>query len=390
MKFDTVMIAGGGIGGLCAAIALHQRGINARVYEAVPQVKPVGAGILLAPNALTILARLGLEQEALRCGLRLDELGVDCFGILDAQGRMLLPGFALQQMRQQFGYGLVALARAELHALLLAALPDGAVVLGKRIQQLRESATAVMLSFDDGSTVQETVLIGADGLRSVVRQHLFPQVSPQYSGQTSYRGMLDWPLAKLGEVPCAEIWGAQLRVGYTPVSATRVYWYATRLAPQGEATVDMAQTKIALLERAADMPELVQQLIAATPDDLVLRTDISDLPKLPSWHRGRIVLLGDAAHAMTPNLGQGGCQAIEDGYALAQCLARATTLEDGFVAFERVRKARADQVVATARQLGSIVHLGANWQRSLRNTALRMLPTRLLGRQTSTIYVVGY
>lgn len=386
---NEILVAGGGIGGLCAAIALHQRGLPVRVYEAVAQARPVGAGILLAPNALEILARLGLEQEATRRGILLDSLGAQNFGIVDTRGRMLVPGFDLVQMRREFGRGLVALTRAELHALLMAALPSEVLVFGKRIQQIEERNETVHLQFENGSTAQGDLLLGADGLRSAVRRHLFPAVQTQYSGQTSYRGLLDITVSELGALPCAEVWGAQIRFGYTPVSSSRAYWYATRLAATGEAPLPPVEMKARLLAQVGDLPEVVTRLITRTPDAALIQTDMHELPKLPAWHRGRICLIGDAAHAMTPNLGQGGCQAIEDGYAIALCLAEAQSHEEAFVRFEQLRKARAEQVAATARQIGRMVHLSP-WQQKLRDGMLRALPMQRLARQGTAFYQVRY
>ena len=386
---NNILVAGGGIGGLCAAIALHQRGLPVRVYEAVAQAKPVGAGILLAPNALEILARLGLEQGAIQRGILLDSLGAQNFGIVDTRGRMLVPGFDLVQMRREFGRGLVALTRAELHALLMAALPSDVLTFGKRIQQIEERNEKVYLNFEDGSTTHGDILLGADGLRSVVRRHLFPDIQTQYSGQTSYRGLLDIAVSELGALPCAEVWGSKIRFGYTPVSSSRAYWYATRLAPAGETPLPPAEMKAQLLAQVSDLPAVVSRLVTRTPDAALIQTDMHELPKLPAWHRGRIGLIGDAAHAMTPNLGQGGCQAIEDGYAIALCLAEAQSHEDAFVRFEQLRKARAEQVAATARQLGRMVHLRP-WQQTLRNGVLRVLPMQRLARQGTAFYRVGY
>ncbi len=388
MIAGNILITGGGIGGLFAALALRKHGIESTVFEASPVLEAAGAGILMAPNALAQFARVdpALIDQLRACGCDLASLRNPKFGITDGHGRPLLAGFDAHQLQQRYGHGLIAIARSELHALLLRQLPAGALITGKRLATFSEHADDVTAHFADGSAAHGAILVAAEGLGSPARKQLFPHIAPRYSGQTSYRALVPFETHALDPLPAAELWGSQLRFGFTPVGRGQVYWFSTRPAVQGQRD-DAPEHAIAhLLRLARDMHPNVAALLQATPPARLLRTDISDLPALPAWHCGRVVLLGDAAHATTPNLGQGGCQAIEDGWTLAAQLAAHASHLPAFAEYQRLRKPKAERVTQTSRQLGGLVHLPNAPLRMLRNTALRMLPASLGARQSSWIY----
>ncbi len=387
---QPITIIGGGIGGLCLAIGLQQRQIPVQIYEAAPVLRPVGAGILLAPNAMNLLERWGLAEAVRQRGLCLSALGGSEFGIVDAQGRSLLPGFDLKLMRERFGQELLTISRAALQQTLLEALPADCVQLCKRLVGLQQTAEAVEAKFADGSTIQTACLIGADGLRSAVREQIFPKQRLRYSGQTSHRALVQLDYRELGQPVAAEIWGQQLRFGYTPVGQDLVYWYATSLAAQGQRDASPAAARETLLAQGHDLPAIAKMLIERTSDEALLRTDISDLSHLKTWYQGRIGLLGDAAHATTPNLGQGGCQAIEDAWVLAEMLARYEQPQLAFLHYQKRRMPKAQAIVDTSWRVGSLVHLSHSWQQQLRNRILRLLPRSLGQRQTNFIYALNF
>ena len=376
MKHD-VLIIGGGIGGLCSALALQQHGIRARVFESAAAVRAVGAGIIVAPNGMTVLDRLGLAEQVRARSVELDQLA-----LTDAQGRplMAVPGSA--ELKARFRFGLHGILRAQLYGTLLDALQPGSVIAGKQLVSFREEGAGMCAQFSDGSDARGSLLLGADGINSVVRNQLFPEVKKRYSGQTSHRGVANYAL----EATAREGWGAQLRVGIVAVSPTQTYWYTTYPAAAGERDLAMPE----LLARMGDFDPQLQAVVNATPTRAVVRTDIWDLPPLPVWYHGRVCLLGDAAHATTPNMGQGGNQALEDAWVLADQLARETDPAAAFGAFTRIRKSRADAVVRRSRQLGSMVHLPAAWQRNLRNGFLRALPAAMMRAQGSWVYEMNH
>ncbi len=224
---------------------------------------------------------------------------------------------------------------------------------------------------------------------SAVRQQLFPEAQLRYSGQSSCRAIVESPLPSTLERRGWEVWGNGCRFGVSSVGHGEVYSYATFDAPQSGQ--DAPSERVAWLRQmVADFPAPLPELVAATPEERILRTDMYDLRPLPAWHRGRVALLGDAAHATTPNLGQGGAQAIEDAYVSAENLATQATVEAAFTAYERIRRGKADHVVSRSRQLGKVVHIGNPVIRRLRNTLLRNIPASLNQRQLDTLYTLNY
>jgi 2-polyprenyl-6-methoxyphenol hydroxylase-like FAD-dependent oxidoreductase len=383
-----VLIVGGGIGGLTAAIALRQKGIDAHVYEQAAALEPVGAGILVPPNAMQILARLGLA-DAVRAG----GVEIERAEIRDHRGRRLQT-IDLADAARRHGAPIVALHRARLHATLLAHLPDDAVHLGARCIDVAHRgdgvAGSVDVRFEDGRTASGAVVVGADGVHSVVRESVAARARPRYSGQTAYRGLARFRLPDAYRACGAEVWAPGRRVGFATIGEDAVYWFATFDAPpttgRGEAPD--------LVARLADFDAPIPDLVAATDARCVLRTDLYDLAPLATWHAGRIVLLGDAAHASTPNLGQGGAQAIEDAWVLADRLAAAPDgsaheIERALAAYERRRAPKADLVVRQSRRIGHMAHLANPVGRELRNALMRLTPAAAMRRQIDRIYTVG-
>jgi 2-polyprenyl-6-methoxyphenol hydroxylase-like FAD-dependent oxidoreductase len=260
-------------------------------------------------------------------------------------------------------------------------LPADAFVGGKALTRVDDDGAHVTAHFEDGTRAEGDLLIGAEGIGSTVRRQLFPHIRPRYSGQTSYRGIAD-----IATSLSCEAWGDRVRVGSVPVNATQTYWYSTQPAPEhgGDASKENALRD--LLAATVDFAAPLRAVIAATAPDRLLRTDIADLPPLPTWHQGRVALLGDAAHATTPNLGQGGNQALEDALALADALAAHPDHRAAFEAYQRARKPRAEMIVARSRQLGGMVHLPASWMHAARNALLRAMPASIGRRQNMTIF----
>jgi 2-polyprenyl-6-methoxyphenol hydroxylase-like FAD-dependent oxidoreductase len=226
-------------------------------------------------------------------------------------------------------------------------------------------------------------VIGADGIGSAVRRRLFPEVVPRPAGQIAWRAVVTAPERSAASRVGYEIWGAEGRVGWAPVGGGQIYWFAVVDADR----VDAGQDRGVLLRAlTAAFPPPVPELIGSTPAEALIETELRDLPPMPSWHRGRIVLLGDAAHATTPNLGQGGAQAIEDGYALAGALATCARPEDAFSAYQAARKPTADLITHRSRWFGRVAHLRNPVAIRVRDAALRLLPESAARSQVARIY----
>lgn len=366
-----IAIIGGGICGLTTAIALENRGFEPTVYESTETYRPVGAGILLQTNALSVLDSVGLADRIEDSGA---EIGAVPFRSPDGSR---LFGFDLAFERGQFGHGFVAIHRATLQELLLDEL-ETTVRTGMECVSITDPETPTV-TFSDGSTVSPDCVIGADGIGSAVRTEICPTTEPRSADTIAYRGLA--PAADLpdGVDPGFEVWGEGSFVGCSPLGDGRVYWYVTAtdpVAPNGT-PVDR---KSALEQRFDDYPEPVPQLIASTAADGIIVTPLADLAPLDRWSTGAVTLAGDAAHAMLPFVGQGAAQGIEDAAVLAAVLDAHETPAAGFREYEQCRKSRAEGFVAASRRLGRLAAVDSVVGWRLRNLTVRLVPSRLSRR----------
>eukprot|EP00913_Durusdinium_trenchii_P008790 g8256.t1 len=340
-------IADTGIGGLTAAAALLRQGFRVRVLETVDEFRPVGAGITIQMNAMQALREIGLSDAVAQSGNVLNHLAIRF-----SSGKSIVRS-DMHAPARKYGVPFVAIHRAQLQQVLAAAAGHENIVFGFRVQEIAEEGERIVVKSTDGRLEQGDLLIGADGIRSRVRAHLWGDEPLRYSGYTSWRGVTETQ----GRIPideAVEAWGGKSVFGMMPFSSTRLYWFATdRIAADGKDAADPRETILALV---GDWCEPVRSLVESTPPEAILRTDIYDRPPRFPWGRGRITLLGDAAHAMTPNLGQGGGQAIEDGVILARILGRAESVADGLRAYERRRRSRTDHIVNTSFKMSALAH----------------------------------
>jgi len=379
-----IIVIGGGIGGLTTGVALQQRGFEVRIYESAPQLEPVGKGIWVPTNAMLVLDRLGLGDQVAARGIPLDRVEIHDrrHGVLQAVD--------MQRICQQFGRTTVSIRRSVLQFVLAAAIPEETIHLGKRCVGVAQDGQRVVAQFADGSEAAGDIVIGADGIRSVVRRAVAPDAALRYTGQTCYLGIAHVRLPSALARTVQEVWGGAARIGFSAVDAERVYWFAPITAAAGGVGRADSSVVDALASRYANFPEPIPEIIQHTPEDDVLRVDLHDLRPLKHWWNGRIALVGDAAHAMTPNLGQGGAQAIEDAYVIAESLAQAKTPQEAFANYVRVRQAKAQRIARTAWWLGQLAHLEARWARTLRNWAFGATPERIKRRQLADIYSLSY
>lgn len=373
-----VIIIGGGIGGLAVAIALRQANIDAVVFERAGAYREVGAGLTLWPNAVNALRKIGL-------GDKLDRLAVPQLsgGIRTWRGDVLL-ATSVDEVEQRFGAPPVVVHRAELLALLNGALKPDEPCFNAPLTRFAQDSRGIEATFADGSTADADLLIGADGLHSVVRAQLWGRAAPRYAGYTAWRAVVPYDTAQLPDGIGGETWGCGARFGIVPMSDQRVYWFATLNAPEGQRNgVGGHKQELTELFRGWHAP--ISDIIAATDDAAILRNDIYDRPPLRRWSAGRVTLLGDAAHPMTPNLGQGACQAIEDAVVLANCLRNCGDPAAGLHAYEAARRARTNRVVAQSRRIGQV----GQWQHRLacraRDALMRRVPSSVQMRQLEWI-----
>ncbi len=344
------VVVGGGIGGTAAALALARAGIDVRVCEQARQLTEVGAGVSLAPNGLRMLERLGVGEGIARLGARHVSTQLR---LSDGQRARHEPHQFAQAGRN------VGIHRADLLALLAEQLPPGTVRTGHRCTGFSQDAGRATASFANGTTVTADVVIGADGIHSVLQGFVVEPAEPVFSGVVAYRGLVP----RLDEYPADTM---RMWVGETkhflvfPVRAGRLLNYVgfvpsgTSVRESWSATGDPA----ALAEHFAGWDPVIGQVIAAIsrPGGSGFQWGMYDRAPLPRWSSGRLTLLGDAAHPMLPHLGQGVNQALEDAVALATLLAACASSADvprALAAYEKLRRDRTARVQLGSRRNGA-------------------------------------
>ena len=371
------IVIGGGIGGLTGAIALHRAGIEAHVYERSPILREVGAGISLWANAIHVLDELGLAN-AIRPHV-LSELHA---GLRTWRGTVLSSA-ASSELTKGFAVPIAVMHRADLLAVLAGQVSTNHLHLNYECTGFVQDAEGVTARFTNGEVVRGDLLIGADGLHSAIRAQIFGDHPPRYAGYPAWRAIVRTTHPRI--VPC-ESWGPGQRFGIIPLGDGRVYWYATKNLREGDRDAP-GQAKRNLMQLFRGWHDPVEALIEATDESAILRNEIYDRDPLPRWSENRVTLLGDAAHPMTPNLGQGGCQAIEDAVVLAACLANCDQVESALRRYQDRRIPRTSAIVLQSCRVG-VIGQWENWFLcSVRNAAIRAVPSRIKARQIASVAV---
>jgi 2-polyprenyl-6-methoxyphenol hydroxylase-like FAD-dependent oxidoreductase len=362
-----VLIAGGGIGGLTLAIALRLAGADVEILEQAPELTPLGAGLLVQANAMLALRSIGLDQAVESRGKVIRRTR-----ILREDG-LVLSDLDMTWLSAEIGAPTVAIHRARLQAALLAELGGARLSTAARVVGYDDRGDEVTARLEGGAEISGALLVGADGLRSTVRRQLVGDGAPRYAGYTSWRGIA--PLEVGSDGLAIEMWGKGLRFGMAGVGHGETYWFAVANAPEGERDDDSLAV---VRDRFHGFGADVRKLLAATPGERVFRTDIHDRDPTAGWWRGRVALLGDAAHPTTPNLGQGGCMAIEDAVVLADALAAEPSPEGAFHRYESQRFVRTRWLVEESRRFGRIAQAASPFAVWARDLAVRLTPRRVL------------
>jgi salicylate hydroxylase len=343
-----VAVVGGGIGGLFAANALVAQGLRVRVYEQAPAIGEIGAGVFLTPNSVRHLKRIGLEPAVQKWGAR---VGGDS-RYFRHDGAPIAP----VQVTDSSGWNATfGMHRADLVEMLADTLPAGVLHAGHRCIAFEQDASMARVSFASGASAEADIVIGADGIHSELRPHVFAASEPVFSGSVAYRGLVphqripDWPTDRW------QMWLGQGRHFLAfPVRGGKLINYVG-FVPSDE---EMKESWTApgdpevLRQAFTGWDPRIHQLLNEV--QLTFRWALYDREPLPTWTRQRLSLLGDAAHPMLPHLGQGANQSIEDGMALATILARAdrASAPQALLAYERLRRDRVAQVQRGARENG--------------------------------------
>jgi 2-polyprenyl-6-methoxyphenol hydroxylase-like FAD-dependent oxidoreductase len=338
------MIVGAGIGGLTAAVALHRAGREVVVFERMDALREVGAGFTMNSNAVTAIRELGLDKRVEEAGAELKR-----FVHHSRRGRVIAE-WPTEQISRNVGAPIVGISRPGVQAILVDALGDGVEIrYDHECVGLEQDGSGVTARFANGSEERGALLVGADGGRSTVRP-LFDPTERRYSGYTTWLASAEF--TDFPEATHAQWYGPRTILGAHPIGGGRTYWYAGWTTPPDGSDAD---AKRAVLDLFGDWAAPVPALLRATDPRDLARSDIYDLPRRETWGRGRVTLLGDAAHSMVPALGQGACQAIEDAVVLGRLLGGSEDDPAALKEYERKRIARTAPIVKRARMQGKLM-----------------------------------
>jgi 2-polyprenyl-6-methoxyphenol hydroxylase-like FAD-dependent oxidoreductase len=375
----TAIVAGGGIAGTVAALALHRAGLTPVVHEAHPSgADERGAFVTVAVNGLEALRALGLDPaEVLAAGFP-----TPAMELRNSAGKRLaelpLGGPPAD------GVSTTTIRRADFYLALRAAAERRGITIayGKRLTTATTDADGVTAEFEDGSTRRGDLLVGADGLHSRTRRALDPAApEPRYLGLLNAGGFTAGPVAGAPEPGVMQMaFGRRAFFGWASAPDGSVWWFANPPAkrPVERGEWSPARWKAHLIELFADDEIPAAALIAAS-DEIVGPWNTWDFPRVPVWRNDRVVLVGDAAHAVSPSSGQGASMAIEDAVTLGRCLATIPEIPDAFAEYERLRRGRVEKVVAYGRRNGSTKAAGPVG--AMLRDALLPLVMRLLYRK---------
>lgn len=358
-------IIGAGVAGLAAAIGLQKQALSFQLFEQAPHIKGIGAGFGLAANAMQALTHLGISDEVEKLGQHLNS-----YQIRDQYGHILVAP-KTDTISHNYKQGNFAIHRADLHRFLLSQVYPTHIQLGKRAIRVQQHENCVTIHFADGSLHVSKYLLVADGVKSPIRQQLVPSSAARYAGYTCWRATINNSAIQLQTG--SETWGKLGRFGMTPLVQDRIYWYACVNAKENDQKYKN-YTISDLLNHFGSYHAPIPQILAQTKDEDLLWNDIVDIVPLKHLAYGNILLLGDAGHATTPNLGQGACQALEDVAVLMEELETKKEVSLAFVSFEKRRLARTKYIINTSRSIGEIAQWDNATLIATRNTILKILP----------------
>lgn len=377
-------IIGGGIGGLSLAVALQQKGVTVTVYEQAPLFKPLGAGLALAANAMLALKHIGLDEEIMEAAHVIGKVSIK-----DQTGKTLTSTDSRRVTKKYGVTGNFTIHRADLHHILVKQLQPGTIKTGKQCTHVEQKHELVTLHFADGSIVDVRAVIACDGIHSPIRKQFLPSSKPRYAGYTCWRGVIDDPHHNFSYEETSETWGPGKRFGIVPLSNNRIYWFACMNAPVQSEAMKRFTTKD-LINAFSDFHDPIPTLINYTNNDQLIWGDIVDVAPIKQFAFKNIVLMGDAAHATTPNMGQGACMALEDAAMLASYLLKYKEPEIAFRTFEQMRMARTTKIVNNSYSIGKLAQLENFWLIQLRNLALQMTPASIAEKQIKFLYDISF
>ncbi len=373
----TVDIIGAGIGGLTTAIALEKKGFKTRVFEQAESIKPVGAGIILANNAMQVFEKLGLREIIEENGNAISSLNITKATL------KTLSTVDLSYFEKKFKAKNIAIHRGVLQQILIDQLSPSSLILNHKLNKITKNPNGYSLEFQNGKKNQSSILIAADGLNSVVRQNLFPNNTIRNAHQICWRGITEYNLPQKYQHELNEAWGKSERFGFVQIAKNKVYWYALKSFKKNKDEFNVKNID----SYFSEYNTLIKDIISSSKKEQINTAEISDLKPTDTWYKESICLIGDAAHATTPNMGQGACQAIEDAYILSECLKKYDT-SNAFKEFQKNRLPKAHQVVKSSWMIGKMAHLSNPILIGIRNQMIQLVPSSMNRKKMEQIFQI--
>ncbi len=364
----SISIIGGGIGGLTLGNVLKQQNIDFKIYESAPEIKPVGAGIAMAGNAMQIFDKLGLKEKIENAGTKMHAL------IITDEKLKTISKTDVLKLERQYKVCNIAIHRADLQRILSENISEN-IILNKRLSKI-EKKENYHLVFEDKTKIESEIVFGADGVKSLVRNQILKSGKIRNAKQKCWRGIINTEIPEKYSHNAYEMWGKGKRFGFVKIRKNTLYWYALVNEKLYSDDIDLSET---FTEFHPDILEMISK----TSKENIILNDIIDIKPMNNWSSENLCLIGDAAHATTPNMGQGGCQAVEDAYVIGKLLQTEKDWNQVFRQFENIRKEKVHHIVNTSWMLGKV----AQWENftGLRNFIFRKMPERINQKQMEGI-----
>lgn len=357
---NEISIIGGGIGGLTLGNILKQQNIDFTLYESAAEIKPVGSGIMMAINAMQIFDRLGLKEKIEQAGNKIHGIS-----ITDEKLKRISKTNVLE-LEKKYNSCNVAIHRADLQKILAENIGYENIQLNHALNKIQKKENYI-LHFENGTEIESKIVLGADGIHSKVRNQIFGTGKIRNTQQLCWRGLAEFDLPENFHHEAIEAWGKGKRFGFVRMTDRKIYWYAV-------INKNIHQIENQLAENFYGFHPLILEIMEKTLSENIIFNEIIDLAPIPKWHTNHLCLIGDAAHATTPNLGQGACQSIEDAYVIGKLLENHRSFNEVFENFQKTRRKKVNYVVDTSWKIGQV----SQWEKGtfLRNFMFRLVPER--------------